>query len=211
MNMDLTELVVILDASGSMAAMRDDVMGGFNQLIEDQKKDEGDCVVTLVLFSSFGKQRTIIDRKPLNEVPVLTDDTYKIGGWTALYDAMGDVIDAVGVRLAATPMGDRPGKVIVAVVTDGKENSSREYSSAQVCQKVTQQQDIYNWEFIFTGANQDSIFEAKKLGIKGSMAATYKHTRRGTRKTFAGISCATSALRAGDGMLASNAVKSIEE
>jgi hypothetical protein len=128
-----------------------------------------------------------------------------------LYDTLGDVIDDVGTRLANTPESKRPGKVIVAVITDGQENHSQEYTASQVCQKVTQQQDGYNWEFIFTGANQDAIFEAKKLGIKGKMSATYDGTRRGIQKTFSGISCATSALRANDCALASEAVKSIEE
>ena len=211
MNTSLTELIVILDASGSMASLKDDVIGGFNQLIEDQKKVEGDCFVTVVQFSSFGKQRVLLYCQPVQEIEPLTAASYQIGGWTALYDTMGDVIDVVGTRLANKPESERPGKVIVAVITDGQENHSREYTSSQVCQKVTQQQDVYNWEFIFTGANQDAIFEANKLGIKSGMTATYKGTRRGTRKMFGGISCATSALRASDCALASEAVKSIEE
>ena len=211
MNKNLTELVVILDASGSMASLKDDVIGGFNQLIEDQKKVEGDCFVTVVQFSSFGKQRTLLYCQPVQEIEPLTAASYQIGGWTALYDTMGDVIDGVGTRLANKPESERPGKVIVAVITDGQENHSREYTSAQVCQKVTQQQDMYNWEFIFTGANQDAIFEANKLGIKSGMTATYKGTSRGVRKTFGGISCAASALRTGYPSLASEAVKSIEE
>ena len=211
MNKSLTELVVILDASGSMATLRNDVIGGFNQLIEDQKKEEGDCFVTVVQFSSFGRQKTLLDCEPIREIEPLTDASYQIGGWTALYDTLGDVIDVVGTRLANAPESKRPGKVIVAVITDGQENHSREYTSAQVCQKVTQQQDVYNWEFIFTGANQDAIFEANKLGIKSGMTATYKGTGRGVRKTFDGISCATSAFRTGYPSLASAAVKSIED
>ena len=211
MNKSLTELIVILDASGSMATLKDDVIGGFNQLIEDQKKEEGDCFVTVLQFSSFGKQKAILDCTPIQKVEPMTHTSYTIRGWTALYDAMGYVIDDVGARLANTPESKRPGKVIVAVITDGKENHSREYTSAQVCQKVTQQQDVYNWEFIFTGANQDAIFEANKLGIKSGMTATYKGTGRGVRKTFGGISCATSALRANNCVLASEAVKSIED
>ena len=125
-----------------MATLKSDVIGGFNQLIEDQKKEGGECLVTVVQFSSFGKQKTLIDRKPVNEVRRLTDRMYQIGGWTALYDTLGDVIDSVGIRLADTPMANRPGKVIVAVITDGHENASKEYTSAQVCQKVTQQQDV---------------------------------------------------------------------
>ena len=211
MNMDLTELIVILDASGSMAVLQDDVVGGFNQLVEDQKKEEGECFVTVVQFSSFGKQKTLIDRQPVRQVKPLTDRTYQVQGWTALYDTMGDVIDTVGARLADTPVANRPGKVIIATITDGKENHSREYTAPQLCQKVTQQQDVYKWEFIFTGANQDAIFEANKLGIKSGMTATYKGTRRGVRKTFDGISCATSALRSCNAVAASEAMKSIEE
>lgn len=211
MNKSLTELIVILDASGSMASLKDDVIGGFNQLIEDQKKEEGECLVTVVQFSSFGKQETIIDRQPVQEIEPLTAPMYLIGGWTALHDTMGNVIDVVGTRLSITPEDFRPGKVIVAVITDGQENHSREYTASQVCEKVTKQQDVYSWEFIFTGANQDAIFEANKLGIKSSMTAMYKGTRYGTRKMFGGISSATSALRSCNIDDASAAVKSIED
>jgi uncharacterized protein YegL len=211
MNKSLTELIVILDASGSMAALKNDVIGGFNQLIEDQQKEEGDCFVTVVQFSSFGRQKTLLDCEPIQEVEPFTDASYKIGGWTALYDTLGDVIDVVGTRLANTPESKRPGKVIVSVITDGQENHSREYTSAQVCEKVTQQQDVYSWEFIFTGANQNAIFEANKLGIKSGMTATYKSTRRGTKRMFGGISSATSALRSCNAVAAGAAMKSIED
>lgn len=211
MNTNLAELIVILDASGSMAAMKSDVVGGFNQLIEDQKKEEGECLVTVVQFSSFGKQKTLIDRQPVKEVRRLTNHMYQIAGWTALYDTLGDVIDTVGVRLADAPEDERPGKVIVAVITDGKENASKEYTATQVCQKVTQQQDVYNWDFVFTGANQNAIFEAQKLGIRESLSATYRPTRDGTKKMLSGMSCATSALRSCNAVAASDAMKSIED
>ncbi len=198
MNNELTELIVILDASGSMGRRKQDVIGGFNQLIDDQRKLSGDCVVTVVQFSSRGEQKTIIDRKSVHDVAHLTDTSYRTSGWTALQDAIGSTVDAVGTRLADIPEDDRPGKVIVTILTDGEENNSIEYRAEQVREKVTRQREAYGWEFIFTGANQDAVFEGRKLGIDAKMSATFADTQAGYQKTFNSISLACSALRSGN-------------
>ncbi len=191
-----TELVVILDASGSMTRLKSDVIGGFNQLVNDQQSKLGDCVISVVQFSSFGHQKTIVDRKPVKHVAHLTDETYHIAGWTALRDAVGSVIDEVGNRLTETPESDRPDNVIIAVITDGEENHSREYSAARIREMVTRQQDEYNWTFIFIGTNQDAVLEGMKLGIDRGTTATFRNSPAGTRRAFAGVCGMTTSLRA---------------
>ncbi len=205
-----TELVVILDASGSMAKLKNDVIGGFNQLVDDQRAKPGDCVISVVQFSSFGQQKTIVDRKPVKDVAYLTDETYRISGWTALRDAMGSVIDEVGNRLAETPENDRPDNVIIAVITDGQENHSKEYSDARIREMVTRQQDEYNWTFVFVGTDQDAVLESAKLGIIEGTTATYRNSPVGTRRAFQGVSGMTTSLRStGKRMDSSDFKKSI--
>jgi len=211
MNNDFTELIVILDASGSMMKRKQDVIGGFNQLIDEQRLQPGRCVVTVVQFSSFGKQRTLVNRKTPSQVAYLTDADYRPGGWTALHDAMGSVIDQVGTQLSYLPEWDRPGKVIVAVITDGEENHSQEYTVSQVRDKVSHQQDVYSWEFLFTGANQDAVLKGESLGVKKDFSATYQDSKGGYRKTFRGISLATSALRQDDNQGACLAMAGIKD
>jgi len=211
MNSELTELIVILDASGSMMKRKQDVIGGFNQLIDDQRLQPGQCVVTVVQFSSFGKQRTIVNRKTPSEVAYLTDADYRPGGWTALHDAICSVIDEAGTQLANLPECDRPGKVIVAVITDGAENHSQEYTVSQVRDKVQHQRDTYSWEFLFTGANQDAVLTGGSLGVSANLSATYRDTSRGYRKAMRGVSYATSALRHNDAEAACMAMDSIKD
>jgi hypothetical protein len=178
-NNDLTELTVILDASGSMMKRKADVIGGFNQLIDDQRLQPGRCFVTVVQFSSYGQQKTIVNRKDLFEVGYLIDADYRPGGWSALHDALGSVIDFTGTYLFNLPECDRPGKVIVAVITDGEENHSQEYTANQVRDKVLHQRDTYNWEFIFTGANQDAVLKKDiSRGHKGALRGVYNPHRR---------------------------------
>jgi len=191
-----TELVVILDASGSMTKLKSDVIGGFNQLVDDQRAKPGDCVISVVQFSSFGQQKTIVDRKPVKDVAYLTDETYRISGWTALRDAMGSVIDEVGNRLAETPENDRPDNVIIAIITDGEENHSKEYTAARIYEMVTRQQEEYNWTFVFVGTNQDAVLEGVKLGVDIGTTATYHNSSDGTRRAFDGVCGMTTSLRA---------------
>jgi uncharacterized protein YegL len=202
-----TELVVILDASGSMERLKQDVIGGFNQLVGAQKEGSGDCVISVVQFSSFGQQKTIVQRKPIKHAAHLTNATYRVSGWTALRDAMGSVIDKVGNRLAETLESERPDNVIIAVITDGEENHSREYSAARIREMVTRQQDEYNWTFIFVGTNQDAVLEGMKLGITEGTTATFYNSPVGTQRAFDGVSGMTTELRASGRRMNSRAFK----
>jgi len=208
---NLTELIVILDASTSMNKVRDEVIEGFNMLIEDQKKLPGECLVTLIQFSTHGQQRTIFANRDINSIEPLTARTYVIRGWTALRDAIGSTIDKVGIRLAGMLPAHRPSKVIFAIMTDGEENDSEKYSPPRVREMVEHQRDAYQWEFVFTAANQDACLAGAKLGMDTALAATYEDSQRGTRQTFSGISLATGMLRSGDRVGACAAVKGIEE
>lgn len=209
-NPNLTELIIILDASASMGRVKAEVIDGFNQLIEDQKKQPGECNVTLVQFSSAKSQETILDCRPLALVKPLTADDYKIMGMTALCDAIGSTVDAIGRRLSDTPQAERPNNVIVAIMTDGGENDSREYTAAVVKAKVEQQRDVYQWEFVFTAANQDAVLVGGTYGMDTDLAATYQASAEGTRESFRGMSAGVSQLRCGNKRAAIAAVKHIE-
>lgn len=211
MNDKLTELIVILDASGSMGRRKRDVIGGFNQLIEDQKKHPDACNVTVINFSSFKEQHIIMSCVPVEQVTTLSENDYRTSGWTALYDAIGSTIDSVGERLSNTNECDRPGKVIVTIITDGEENDSREYTVDRIRAMVTHQQDVYDWKFIFTGANQDAVLEGTKLGVNRGLIANYQPTSKGYEQTFSGISFSCSALRSGDSEAASACIQDIEK
>ena len=149
---DATEIVVVVDKSGSMEAAKDDAFGGFNSLIGDQQQEKADAAfVTLVLFDTT---YTVGERMPVHAASPLTDETYRPGGCTALLDAVGRAITETGARLGAMPEGERPDQVIVAIITDGKENASSEHTKTQVCEMIKHQQDKYAWRFVYLGANQ---------------------------------------------------------
>lgn len=180
MKQDLTEIIVVMDKSGSMGSTRDDAIGGFNTFIGEQKKVDGEAKVTLTMFDTA--YNIVHDGIPLQDVPELTGYDYVPGGMTALLDAMGRTIDAVGSRLATTPDEEKPEKVIMVIITDGEENSSTEYTHAMVMDKVNHQRDAYKWEFVFLGANQDAIKAGATIGVK--CAANYAATPDGTRKAY---------------------------
>jgi len=210
-NPDLTELVIILDASTSMRGVKGEVIAGFNELIDDQKNQPGDCNVTLVQFSSTKSQRTLLDCVPIQSVPPLSVANYCTQGLTALLDAIGSTVDSLGRRLSDTPQAERPNKVIIAIMTDGDENDSREYTATLVKQKVEHQRDVYQWEFVFTAANQDAVLAARTYGLDTDLAATYQDSMEGTRSSFKGMSAGVSQLRCGNKMAAVAAVKHIEK
>lgn len=167
MNNNLTEVIFILDESGSMSSLKDDTIGGFDSFIEKQKKEAGECKVTTVLFNNAVYK--IHDAVDINEVTSL-DISYTPMGTTALLDAIGTTIDEVGMRLANTPEEERPGKVLVVITTDGYENASKEYTQDVVKRMIQLQQDTYNWTFMFLGADID----AKQVG--GSYGINHSHT-----------------------------------
>ena len=197
MNNALIELVVVLDRSGSMEAIRDDALGGFNAFVESQRAVPGDARLTLVLFDHT--YDVVHDAVPLESVPALKRKTYVPRGTTALLDAMGRAIDDAGRRLAATPEPERPGKVIVAVLTDGMENASRRYTRAQVFDRVTHQRERYGWDFVFLAANQDAIATGTDLGMLADDAVGFAATPMGMRSAFDTMSAAVYARRTAPG------------
>ena len=171
MNKNYTEIAFILDRSGSMESCREAAMNGFNLFLHKQQQTEGLAKLTLVLFDD--EYLVPINALPVAEVIALNHDTYLPRGSTALLDAIGRTIDDLGARLAAMPEQDRPGQVIVAILTDGLENSSQTYTWQQIARAIKQQTEQYRWTFLFLGANQDAIATAAQMNIAAANAATY--------------------------------------
>ena len=182
MGKNLTELVCILDKSGSMMPLTDDTIGGFNSLIKKQKNEEGECIVTTVLFNQ--NVEILHNRVPLEDVKDITTKDYQPMGCTSLLDAMGSSIDKIKNEHANTPKEKRPDKVLFAIITDGAENSSREYNIKQVKNLVNTCQELLGWEFIFLGANIDAIETASQFGIHSSRAANFTCDKVGTELNF---------------------------
>lgn len=158
-----TAFAMVLDQSGSMYPIRDDTIGAVNTFIEDQKQVPGELLFSLTLFDTkFENRYTAV---PVAEVGPLTPTTYKPHGATALYDAVGNTINALGMRLESVPEDERPEKVVVVIQTDGKENSSREFSAARVKAMIGHQRETYGWEFLFLGVDQDAWLTGRELGI----------------------------------------------
>jgi uncharacterized protein YegL len=193
MKSDLTELVFVLDRSGSMASMAVEAVSGFNAFLEEQKKQAGEAKMTLVLFDH--EYSLIYDGKNIQEVEPLTNKTFTPRGTTALLDALGRTIDDVGARLAATPEEERPSKVLVAILTDGQENASRDYKKIKIHELITHQTEKYSWEFLFLAANQDAFSEAASLGISLNNTSNYAATGKGLADAFTAVSCSTAAYR----------------
>ncbi|MBN2358052.1 MAG: VWA domain-containing protein [Deltaproteobacteria bacterium] len=189
----LTEIVCIIDRSGSMEAIRDDAIGGFNVFLDAQQQLPGEAWLTLVLFDD--RYDVVIDHVALDQVARLDRVTFVPRGSTALLDAMGRTIDQVGTRLAATAEDDRPSKVIVVVLTDGKENASRNYSQHDVFDRVAHQREQYGWDFIFLAANQDAIASAAALAIDPRRAISFVADHEGTSAGFSEVSNAVGASR----------------
>lgn len=190
----LTELVFILDRSGSMRGLENDTIGGFNSMIEKQKAEEGEAFVTTVLFDD--KYEMLHDHVLINSVGELTSREYYARGMTALLDAVGRTINSVGERLANTPEDERPEQVIFVITTDGFENASREFKKKQVREMIEHQQTKYSWTFMFLGANMDAVSEAESLGIDSSFAKTYTNSAACLDSLYSGVSNSISAMRA---------------
>ena len=167
-NPNYTHIAVLLDRSGSMQTIKSDTEGGFDAFIDEQRKNPGRCDVTLAQFDT--EYEEVYVAEPLASVPPLT---LTPRGATALLDGIGRLINATGERLAAMPETDRPGAVIMVIMTDGLENSSREFDLATVKKLITEQTDSYNWAFVYLGANQDAISVAAGLGVGAGQALTY--------------------------------------
>ena len=177
MKENLTELVFILDRSGSMNGMEEDTIGGFNSMIEKQKKEEGECLVSVVLFNHTCE--VLYDRVPIAQVPTMTRSEYYTSGCTALIDAMGGAIHHIGNVHKYARQEDIPEKTIFVITTDGMENASRTYSADKVRQMVKHEQDKYGWEFLFLGANIDAVETARRYGLKEGHAVRFHNDREG--------------------------------
>ena len=190
----MTELVFILDRSGSMAGLEKDTIGGFNSMLEKQRKEPGDAVVSTVLFDN--QAEVIHDRVALADVPDLTDREYYVRGCTALLDAVGGAIHHIGNVHKYARREDVPEKTLFIITTDGMENASREYTYDKIRALVERQKQEYGWEFLFLGANIDAAAEAKRFGIDASMAANYHCDEEGTALNYEVISEAITSVRA---------------
>ncbi|MGN1027113.1 MAG: hypothetical protein ACI4P4_12000 [Faecousia sp.] len=190
----MTELVFILDRSGSMCGLEKDTIGGFNSMIEKQKKEAGETLVSTVLFDN--ESVVIHDRLPLNQVPPMTDKEYFTRGCTALLDAVGGAIHHIGNIHKYARKEDVPEKTVFIITTDGYENASKRYDYEQVRKMIERQKGQYGWEFLFLGANIDAAAEAKRFGISADRAVNYKCDEAGTALNYEVISEAVCSVRA---------------
>lgn len=182
MKKNLTEIICILDRSGSMASLAEDTVGGYNSFIAKQKKEEGEAVVTTVLFDD--KYEVFCDRADLRTLPDMTDRDYYARGCTALYDAVGRTLNDTVYRRLGTPDAEIPERTIVVITTDGLENASREYSADKVKDIIKKLESTGNWEFLFFGANIDAIGAAGNIGIREDRAVKYAADKTGTATNF---------------------------
>ena len=190
----MTELVFILDRSGSMSGLERDTIGGFNSMIEKQKKEEGEALVSTVLFDH--ESAVIHDRLPLDRVPPMTDKEYFTRGSTALLDALGGAIHHIGSVHKYARREDVPEKTLFIITTDGYENSSSRYDYEKVRKMIERQKEKHGWEFLFLGANIDAAAEAKRFGISADRAVNYKCDEAGTALNYEVISDAVRSVRA---------------
>ena len=182
MNSNISELVFILDRSGSMSGLEGDTIGGFNSLIEKQRSVEGKCYVTTVLFDNDYER--IHDRVDLREIPLMTDRDYYVRGCTALLDAIGSTIRHIAkIHKYARPE-DVPAHTTFVIMTDGMENASRRFDSATVKKMIEHEKEKYGWEFLFLAANIDAVETASRVGIRADRAANYRADKRGTAVVY---------------------------
>lgn len=193
MKKGLTELVFILDKSGSMGGLEKDTIGGYNAMLQKQKVVEGECLITTVLFDNG--YELLHDRIDIRAVSPITEKEYCVGGSTALIDAMGRTISKIGNAQKHTADDYRAEKVMLIIITDGEENASREYSSNKVKALIQHQKEKYGWEFIFLGANIDAVETAARFGIAPDRAQNYHADSAGTALNFQVMSAAVAGFR----------------
>ena len=198
MKNNITELVFILDRSGSMSGLEGDTIGGFNSLIEKQRCQEGECFVSVVLFDN--ESEVLYDRVKLADVRKMTRDDYTVRGCTALIDAIGGAIHHIGnIHKYARPE-DVPEHTMFVIMTDGMENASHRYSSDRVKQMIEHEKTEYGWEFLFIGANIDAVKTAGRFGIGSNRAVNYHADSRGTGVVYEAVCASIGKMRAGRGV-----------
>ena len=193
MKKNLTELVFILDRSGSMAGLEGDTIGGFNAMLQKQRGEPGEALISTVLFDN--KTEVIHDRVPLDRVSALTEKEYFVRGCTALLDAVGEAIHHIGNVHKYAREEDRPEKTLFVITTDGMENASRCYTYDKVRAMIERQREKYGWEFLFLGANIDAAREAARFGIRSDCAADYHADSVGTEVIYEAVSEAVCQVR----------------
>ena len=190
----ITELVFILDRSGSMAGLESDTIGGFNAMIEKQKKQDGKCYVSTVLFDNVSE--VLHDRVNLFDIKPMTDKEYTVRGCTALIDALGGAIHHIGNIHKYARNEDVPEHTVFVITTDGMENASRKYGSAEVKAMIERQKEKYGWEFLFIGANIDAVETAAQYGIDKDRAVNYVPDSAGTHILYESVSAVVGNVRA---------------
>lgn len=192
-----TEIAFILDRSGSMQSIKSGTMEGYNSFIFQQKEENEKYPVrfSLTLFSSGIEE--VLTSVPVSKVTDLDDSNYRPAGNTALLDAIGTTINHLGKRLSDTPENERPGKVIVAIMTDGEENSSRQFTWDQISGMIKHQTEVYKWQFLFLGANQDAIATASRMNIDKGSSSTYFQNSRSSRIALRAVARSVSSMKAG--------------
>jgi uncharacterized protein YegL len=195
MKRNLTELVFILDKSGSMAGLEADTIGGFNAMLKKQQKAEGEALVTTALFNH--NYELLHDRINVKGISPITENDYEVGGTTALLDAIGSTIQKIINVQKRTSEDERADKVLFVITTDGMENASQEYSADKIKKMVQYQKEKFGWEFMFLGANIDAISTAARFGIDEDFAVDYRADEIGTQLNYEVLSEAVSNLRSG--------------
>jgi len=192
MKSNYSHIGVVLDRSASMGSIAEATISGFNVFLEEQQKTEQHTTLSLVGFDH--KYEVWRDFENVKSVPKLTSKEFKPRGSTALRDAIGKTIKDTGAKFDSLAESERPANVLIVIITDGEENSSREYSLDQMNQMIAHQRDVYNWNFLFLGADQDAIAEASKLGIDADHAMSYRKDLTGTRSVYRTLGTKTQSL-----------------
>jgi uncharacterized protein YegL len=205
MRKGLTELVFIIDRSGSMYGLEADTLGGFNSMLGKQKKDTGRAYVSTVLFND--RSEVIHDRERIDRVKPMTEQDYLVGGCTALLDAVGGAIRHIGNVHRYARKSDVPEKTLFVIITDGMENASHKYTAEQVKSMIKNQQDKYKWEFLFLGANIDAVETASHFGIGADRAVDYNCDEEGTLLNYKVISETVASVRRSKACSAAMAMK----
>jgi len=193
MKKNLTEIVFILDRSGSMSGLEKDTIGGYNSLMEKQKKEEGEAIISTVLFDD--RAEVLHDRVSLDKISPMTEEEYYVRGCTALLDAVGGAIHHIGNVHKYAREEDRPEKTLFIITTDGQENASKKYSYDKVKKMVERQKKKFGWEFLFLGANIDAVGEAARFGIQANRAVKYECDEVGTELNYHVLSKTVSKVR----------------
>lgn len=207
-NNNITELVFILDRSGSMGGLESDTIGGFNAMLEKQRRQDGTAYVSTVLFDH--ETEVLHDRLPIDRVAALTDKDYTVRGCTALLDAIGGAVKHIGNIHKYARREDVPQNTMFVIITDGMENASKRYSGKEIKKLIEKQKKKYGWEFLFIGANIDAIAAARSYGISEDKAVNYHADSTGTAVVYEAMSAAVSSVRKGE-KLAPTWNRSIQE